>query len=286
MKQLNISQGKITSYNENSFKTYMREINEIPLMTPDEEFKVGMEACSGNKEALDYLISANLRFVISVAKQYVDKKNTIEDLVNEGNFGLVTAAKKFDPTRGFKFISYGVWWVRRAIQEYKNGTNDFIRKPSNRVIALNKYREIKNKLESVLEREPTKEEILESMVGFDNLNIITILEHQEVCSLDKELGEDGFSLKDTIFEISNQEVKDGKADSKYKIDNLLGKIKPREKMVIEMSYGLTGQQPMTLQEIGDIIGLTREAVRQIKTKALYKLKINVGRFNISFDDFE
>jgi RNA polymerase primary sigma factor len=124
------------------------------------------------------------------------------------------------------------------------------------------------------------------MVGFDNLNIITILEHQEVCSLDKELGEDGFSLKDTIFEISNQEVKDGKADSKYKIDNLLGKIKPREKMVIEMSYGLTGQQPMTLQEIGDIIGLTREAVRQIKTKALYKLKINVGRFNISFDDFE
>lgn len=286
MKQISITKGKITTYNEDSFKTYMREVNEIPLMTPEEEFKVALEAQRGNEDALNYLIKANLRFVISVAKQYVDKNHLIEDLVNEGNLGLITAANRFDPTKGFKFISYAVWWIRRSIQKYKNGIGDFIRKPSNRVTALNKFKEVKTILESTLEREPTKEEIIDAMEGFDNLELVAELEFQEICSLDNEIGEDGFSLKDTIFEIWDVQIKEDKDDTKYKMDVLFSKINPREKQVIELSYGLTGRQPMTLQEIGEILDLTREAVRQIKNKALLKLQKNAKRLNMSFNDLD
>jgi len=284
MKQLVVS-SKITSYSENSFKTYMKEVSKYPIMTPEEEFKVACEARDGNQDALLYLINANLRFVISVAKQYADKKYHIEDLVNEGNFGLIIAAQRFDPTRGFKFISYAVWWIRRSIQEYKNGVAEFIKKPSNRMTALNKYREIKSTLELALEREPTKEEIVEAFDDFINLDVIAELDFQEVCSIDREINDEGFCLKDTIIGSEKTDLASDKSHIKFRMSALLNKLKPRELAIIEMSYGLTGGLPMTLQEIGDTMDLTREAVRQIKKKALFKLKINARRSNISFNDF-
>lgn len=284
MKNLSITKGKITIYNYESFKTYMREVNETPLMTPDEEFKVGIEAKKGDKKALDYLVKANLRFVISVAKQYVDNRHGIEDLVNEGNIGLIIAAERFDPTKGFKFISYAVWWVRRTIQEYKHGCGEFIKKPSNRVAALNKYREIKNILEKRLEREPSKEEIFDAIEGLEDNDIFSDLLNQEVCSLDKPIGEDGFSLIDTIANSCDVKIKNDEDDIKHKTYNLLSKLKPRERQVLELSFGLHDRKPMTLQEIGDILDLTREGVRQIKTKALLKLRGSVKRKKITLNN--
>lgn len=286
MKQFVITD-KITVYSENSFNAYMREINKIPLMTPDEEYKVAMEAKNGNTKAMEYLVMANLRFVISVAKQYTDKDNKIEDLINEGNIGLVIAAQRFDPTKGFKFISYAVWWIRRGIQEYKNTVNTVIRKPSNRVIVLHKYKDVKSNLEVILEREPTKEEVITAMgeiKEFDNLNWIAELEHQDVYSLDLELGDDGFSLKDTICSVSDSEIKENVEEIKFKLSVLLNKLKPREKTIIQMVFGLNGYTPMTLQEIGAELEITREAVRQIKNKSLFKLKIHATRMNLNFNE--
>jgi len=284
MKKLTIGE-KITTYNEESFRSYMKEINEFPLMTSEEEFKVASEARKGNKEALAYLINSNLRFVISVAKQYVDKNHPIEDLVNEGNIGLIIAAQRFEPNKGFKFISYAVWWIRRYIQEYKNGTGEFIRKPSNKLNALNKFKDVKNSLHATLEREPTIEEVLEVLNDKKILNIVAEIEHQEVCSLDREINEDGFSLLDNIPSSEKTDAKYDELYTQHKITTLLSKLKPKELKVIEMSYGLKGDPPMTLQEIGNIMGLTREAVRQIKNKALFSLKIYANQLGISFDDF-
>jgi len=284
MKKLTIGE-KITTYNEESFRSYMKEINEFPLMTSEEEFKVASEARKGNKEALAYLINSNLRFVISVAKQYVDKNHPIEDLVNEGNIGLIIAAQRFEPNKGFKFISYAVWWIRRYIQEYKNGTGEFIRKPSNKLNALNKFKDVKNSLHATLEREPTIEEVLEVLNDKKILNIVAEIEHQEVCSLDREINEDEFSLLDNIPSSEKTDAKYDELYTQHKITTLLSKLKPKELKVIEMSYGLKGDPPMTLQEIGNIMGLTREAVRQIKNKALFSLKIYANQLGISFDDF-
>jgi RNA polymerase primary sigma factor len=280
MKQLTIA-SRITSYDENSFKRYLNDVDRIPLMTPDEESKVAFEAQRGNEEALVYLINANLRFVISVAKQYVDKNNKIEDLVNEGNIGLIIAARKFDPSKGFKFISYAVWWIRRTIQEYKFGAGDFIRKPTNRITTYNKYKETKSLLECVLEREPTKEEIIDGMKGY-NIELVDESEYQEVQSLDKEIGEDGFCLKDIIINGNNINDEHNNEDIKHKMDLLLTKITPREREIIELSYGLTGTHSMTLEEIGEKINLTREGVRQIKNKALFKLKMMAYKMDIDF----
>lgn len=286
MKKLIITKGKITAFNEMSFKTYMKEVDKIPVLTPENEFKVAMEATNGNEDALELLVISNLKFVISVAKQYTDKNNRIEDLVNEGNLGLIIAAHKFDPTKGFKFISYGVWWIRRSIQEFKNGSGQFIRKPNNRISKLYKYREIKNSLELRLEREPTKEEIIDAMDETGDLETIAQLDIQEVCSLDKQLGEDGFSLKDTIEDgalpTDNKLMKEG---VNAKMDVLLGKLTDVERTIVEMSYGLEDYPPMTLQEIGDVLNITREGVRQKRKKALFKLKVNAIKFKLSFDEF-
>lgn len=284
-KNLNTKLLKITNYTETSFKTYMKEVNKIALMKPDEEFKVGMEAMNGNEDALMYLIKANLRFVISVAKQYTNKNHPIEDLVNEGNIGLIIAAQRFDPTKGFKFITYAVWWIRRTIQEYKNGSSEFIKKPNNHLIILNKVNNVKNRLENELEREPTNDEIIDAMDGLDNLDMVSYISQQNVQSLDKEIGEDGFSLNDVIYNKSNIQIKEDKDELKYKINKMLNKLNSTERKVIELSYGLSGEQPMSLQEIGNIVNRTRESVRQVKLKALYKLKRNTKKHGLNFENF-
>lgn len=285
MRRINTTSEKITSFDEESFRIYMKEINAYPVMTPEEEYKVGMEAKSGNERALEYLIKSNLRFVISVAKQYVDTNNKLPDLVNQGNLGLITAAQRFDPTKGFKFISYAVWWIRRSIQDYKTSTSPLIRRPTNRISALNKYRETKSMLEGILEREPSKDEIIDAMDNIPNLDLVASLDLEEILSLDKTIGEDGFSLKDVIITKNDIQSKQDKDYLQIKMGGFLSQLKPKSRVVIELSYGLTSAKPMTLQEIGDVMDLTREAVRQIKTKALFKLKSYARRNSINLNDF-
>lgn len=285
MNKLIISTNKRTIANETSFKQYMNDVNNYPIMTKEEEFHISVSARKGNKEALNQLINSNLRFVISVAKQYVDSKHSIEDLVNEGNIGLIIAAKKFDPNKNFKFISYAVWWIRREIQAYKSGDGELIKKPINQVNYLNKYKKISNKLTNILERTPTHEEIINEF-EFNDTDLMGKLNNETIHSMDKPYGANSdITLNDIL---SNPDTINNKFDSdnlKYKLKGLFNRLNEKEQKIIEMSYGLNNNLPMTLEEIGDSFNLTKEAIRLIKNKALLKLKECININNLNYNDF-
>lgn len=285
MRVIKISKEKNTLFNEQSFRIYMTEISKYPILSTEEEYKVACEAKKGNSEAIDYLIKSNLRFVISVAKQYVEDSFQIEDLVNEGNLGLITAATRFDPTKGFKFISYAVWWIRRSIQEFKSG-QQFIKIPPNKLSFMNKFAETKCMLEVKLGYEPSYQDVIDNIENIENFGNIKMTDKFNFTSMDKEIGSEGFSLKDILYGDNNPlDVGFKKEDIKYKMSKLLSELSERDAMIIKMAYGIGFENPMSLQEIGDSIGLTREAVRQIKNKVLIKLKITARRSNITIGDF-
>jgi RNA polymerase primary sigma factor len=281
MKALKINQ-KITKRENSSFIQYMREVNEIPMLTPTQESELAIRAVNGDKLASEELVVKNLRFVISVAKQYATDKISLEDLVNEGNIGLIKAVDKFDPNKGYKFISFAVWYVRKLIMEYVSNYGKTVRIPANRINELSKL----NKYVSVVEQKNChKADIEEVITEFskemdsEDFVLLNSLNNFSIDSLDREIhSEDGnsTSVSDLMFDedADKTDYLLGKTDVKSEINIALSTLKPRNKKIMEMLFGLNGYQPMTLQEVGDEIGLTREMVRQIKEKSLKLMSQN------------
>ena len=289
MKALKINQ-KITKRENSSFIQYMKEINEIPMLTPTQEAELAERAVNGDKLASEELVVKNLRFVISVAKQYATDKISLEDLVNEGNIGLIKAVEKYDPTKGYKFISFAVWYVRKLIMEYVSNYGKTVRIPANRINELSKL----NKYVSAVEQKNCHKADIEEVISefskemsSEDFVLLDSLNNFSIDSLDREIHSDegnSTSVSDLMFDegADKTDYLLGKNDIKSEINAVLSTLKPRNKKIMEMLFGLNGFQPMTLQEVGDEIGLTREMVRQVKTKSLELLK--TSRLSTSFND--
>jgi RNA polymerase primary sigma factor len=273
VRQLKIVK-QITNRETKSLDKYLQDIGKVDLLTLDEEVALAVRIREGDAIAIQKLTQANLRFVVSVAKQYQNAGLALGDLINEGNLGLIKAASRFDEKRGFKFISYAVWWIRQTIMQALAEQSRVVRLPLNRVGALNKLMKTFSALEQKFQREPTHEELSESL-GVDEAEIVlTNSTSGRHLSLDAPFvhGEEN-SLLDTL---ANSEMS---PESKLIDDSLqsevaraLATLSPRESEVISHYYGLFGKESLTLEEIGEKYSLTRERVRQIKEKATHRLR--------------
>jgi RNA polymerase primary sigma factor len=276
MKQLKIT-NKITSRDSESIKLYLSEVSKIPQIDEEEEFDLATKSAQGDEVAKNKLITSNLRFVISVAKQYQNQGMSFEDLVNEGNLGLIKAAERFDEKRGFKFISYAVWWIRQSILEALTQNSRLIRIPSNQISSLQKLKRETDFFEQKFQREPTQEEMAEIM-DEDVYKISNLIKHSSThSSLDSPIessNSENFTLMDTIVIEDNNsiDIKMEEESLKKDIKNVLETLKIKERDIICMYFGLMGKQKMTLEEIGEFYGLTRERVRQIKDKGVRILR--------------
>lgn len=274
MRQLKISK-QITNRETRSLDKYFQEINKIDLITIEEEVVLAKRIREGDHIALEKLTKANLRFVISVAKQYQNYGLSLGDLISEGNLGLIKAAKRFDETRGFKFISYAVWWIRQTIMQALAEQSRIVRLPLNRVSGLNKLLKTFAILEQEFHRDPTTEELARA-IGVDGDEIAQTQKNSgRHLSVDAAFqdGEDN-SLLDVLAD-SNSEMPDSKLISeslRIDIQRVLVKLTSRECEVMTLFFGLNGNKPMALEELGERFHLTRERVRQIKIKATMRLR--------------
>jgi RNA polymerase primary sigma factor len=275
MRQLKISKS-ITNRESESLEKYLQEIGRVELIRPEEEVKLAKLIKQGDQQALDRLTKANLRFVVSVAKQYQNQGLTLSDLINEGNLGLIKAAQKFDETRGFKFISYAVWWIRQSILQALAEQSRIVRLPLNKVGLTGRISKAYSQLEQEFEREPSAEEIAELLdVSIEEV-AATIGVGGRHISMDQQIseGEDG-SLMD-LMENKNAEKADNQmvlTDSlNTEIERTLNILTHRQKEVLVYFFGLGIDHPLSLEDIGERYNLTRERVRQIKDKALDRLR--------------
>jgi RNA polymerase primary sigma factor len=260
-----------------SLDLYLQEIGETPLLTAEEEIQLARRIRQGDRKALDKLTRANLRFVVSVAKQYQNQGLSLADLVNEGNIGLIKAARRFDETRGFKFISYAVWWIRQAILQALAEQSRIVRLPLNRVGALHKIGKASSSLEQEFGREPSTEEIAKEL----EMNPLEVTDTLKISnshlSLDAPFshGEDN-SLLDVLANELQPAPDDALLDESLKIEiaKALDSLTIREAEVISLYFGINRERACTLEEIGSKFGLTRERVRQIKEKAIGRLRHN------------
>ena len=247
------------------------------MITPNEEIELARRIKSGDEIALNRLVSANLRFVVSVAKQYQNQGLTLQDLVNEGNLGLIKAAKRFDETRGFKFISYAVWWIRQSILHALAVQGRMVRLPLNKIGMINKIKTASAKLEQKFEREPTTEEIADEVdVRFDEIKE-SMKSYSRFISMDAPIGndaDDDFNLYDLLGMKDNVSPDNEllKESLVIEIERTLEVLGAREAQIIRLYYGLDKCVPKTLEEIGEEFGLTRERVRQLKEAAIRRLK--------------
>jgi len=308
MKQLVIST-KLTNRETASFNQYLKDISEIDVFTPEEEVICTEKASRGDKEAINELVRRNLRFVVSVAKQYATTQNHLGDLVNEGNIGLMIAVEKFKPEMGFKFISYAVWWIRKTIMEYISKHGRLVRLPDNKINSLSKLDKQINQLEQKLGRNVSIHEVIDEYGAELGLNDILdysdetesskkaakkandkvnnefysldVLKSYSMDSLDRELVNDahgdgsGTVLSDTMadntfFKSADTMMMD--KDTKKQLNAVLNVLKPRDKEIMIALYGLDGSLPRTLNDVGEDYGITREMIRQIKAKCLNKIK--------------
>jgi RNA polymerase primary sigma factor len=272
---MRLSSTRKTSVDEGSLDQYLREISQYPLITREEEVVLAQAIKTGNEESLDKLVRSNLRFVVSVAKKYQNQGVSLSDLINEGNLGLIRAAHKFDETKGIKFISYAVWWIRQAILQALAEQSRIVRVPLNRAGTLHRIGKRSSALQQELGREPTVEEIAEGMDISQEEVAKTLSISQSHLSLDAPLtpGEDN-KLLDYLPDTQNagpdqETFERALTDS---IEEVLSTLKEREAKILRLYFGLDGQEPMTLEEIGSMMGITRERVRQIKEKALARLR--------------
>ena len=254
---------------------YLQEIGQIPLLVPEEEVKLARLIKEGDQEALHKLTRANLRFVVSVAKKYQGQGLTLADLINEGNYGLIKAAQRFDETRGFKFISYAVWWIRQAILQALAEQSRVVRLPLNRIGTISKIRKTSARLAQTHERQPNIEELaLELEVDVEKVR--EAMQHTgRHLSMDAPFNEDDDnSLLDVLPDDEDTAPDDTLMDESLKIDieRALSLLHPREAEITRLYFGIGREHPLTLEEIGQRFGLTRERVRQIKEKALRKLR--------------
>ena len=264
-----------TSVDEGSLDQYLREISRYPLISREEEVELAKQIKQSDEESLDKLVRSNLRFVVSVAKKYQNQGVSLSDLINEGNLGLIRAAHKFDETKGIKFISYAVWWIRQAILQALAEQSRIVRVPLNRAGTLHRIGKRSSALQQELGRDPTVEEIAEGMDISEEEVAKTLSISQSHLSLDAPLtpGEDN-KLLDYLPDTQNagpdqETFERALSDS---IEEVLSTLKEREAKILRLYFGLDGQEPMTLEEIGSMMGITRERVRQIKEKALARLR--------------
>jgi len=274
MRQLKITK-QVTNRETASLDKYLQEIGRVELITAEEEVRLAQLIKKGDAKALERLTKANLRFVVSVAKQYQNQGLTLGDLINEGNLGLIKAAQRFDETRGFKFISYAVWWIRQSILQALAEQSRIVRLPLNKIGSINKINKTFSKLEQEYEHEPSPEEIAEAMsMNIDDIKEALRTSGRHV-SMDAPLqqGEDS-TLMDVLGD-DDQPNPDHtliKESLRREVERALYTLTTREADVIRLYFGLAGEQPMTLEEIGERFDLTRERVRQIKEKAIRRLK--------------
>jgi RNA polymerase primary sigma factor len=275
MRQLKITKS-ITNRESQSLEKYLQEIGKVDLLTPEEEVDLAKRIKQGDQVALEKLTKANLRFVVSVAKQYQNQGLSLSDLINEGNLGLIKAAQRFDETRGFKFISYAVWWIRQSILQALAEQSRIVRLPLNKVGSLNKINKAFSELEQQYEREPSPEELADLLdITTDEVETTLGVAARHV-SMDAPFveGEDN-SLLD-VLENNTMPGTDTHleyADSlRREIERSLGTLTDRQCDVIKLYFGIGVEHPMSLEDIGDKFGLTRERVRQIKDKAINKLR--------------
>ncbi|HZX74569.1 MAG TPA: sigma-70 family RNA polymerase sigma factor [Cyclobacteriaceae bacterium] len=274
MRQLKISK-QITNRESQSLDKYLQEIGKVDLITSDEEVKLAVRIREGDQMALEKLTKANLRFVVSVAKQYQNNGLTLGDLINEGNVGLIKAAKRFDETRGFKFISYAVWWIRQSIMQALAEQSRIVRLPLNRVGTLNKITKTFSDLEQKFQREPSTDELAEVLEVTTEEVADTLKIGSRHVSMNAPFvqGEENGLLD--VLENDSEETPDSglMVDSLRKeVQRSLSTLTSRESDVITLYFGLNGEHAMTLEEIGEKFNLTRERVRQIKEKATRRLK--------------
>ncbi|NOT38708.1 MAG: sigma-70 family RNA polymerase sigma factor [Saprospiraceae bacterium] len=275
MRQLKITKS-ITNRESQSLEKYLQEIGKVDLLTPEEEVELAKQIKQGNQLSLEKLTKANLRFVVSVAKQYQNQGLSLSDLINEGNLGLIKAAQRFDETRGFKFISYAVWWIRQSILQALAEQSRIVRLPLNKVGSLNKINRAFSELEQEYEREPSAEE-LATLLEIPTEEVETTLGvAARHVSMDAPFvdGEDN-SLLD-VLENNTTPATDSSLEFKEslrrEIERALGTLTDRQADVIKLYFGLGIEHPESLEDIGDKFGLTRERVRQIKDKAINKLR--------------
>ncbi len=263
------------TYEESSLDQYLKEISAYPLLKREDEIELAKKIRDGNEESLNKLVRSNLRFVVSVAKKYQNQGVALGDLINEGNLGLIRAAHKFDETKGIKFISYAVWWIRQAILQALAEQSRIVRVPLNRAGALHRIGKRSSALLQELGREPTVEEIAGELDLSEEEVQRTLAISQTHLSLDAPLtpGEDN-----RLLDYLPDQLSSGPDDETYEralantIEEALGTLKEREAKVLRLYFGLEGAEPMTLEEIGSLLGITRERVRQIKEKALVRLR--------------
>ena len=275
MRQLKISKS-ITNRESESLEKYLQEIGKVELITPEEEVKLAVLIKQGDQAALDKLTKANLRFVVSVAKQYQNQGLTLPDLINEGNLGLIKAAQRFDETRGFKFISYGVWWIRQSIMQALAEQSRIVRLPLNKVGLTNRIARAYSYLEQEFERTPTAEELAFYLdIDTEEVSATMNVAARHV-SMDSPLSDGEESTLIDVMINSNADSADKqimfKDSLKQEIQRSLSILTERQKEVICFFYGIGIDQPLSLEDIGARFCLTRERVRQIKDKALTKLR--------------
>ena len=277
MRQLKIGQS-ITNRADKSLEKYLSDISKEEMITAEEETILARKIRNGDQNALQKLTKANLRFVVSVAKQYQNQGLPLIDIINEGNVGLIKAAKKFDETRGFKFISYAVWWIRQSILEALSEKSRIIRMPLNQVGVLGKINKVVCKLEQDLERMPTHEEISAALNILECKVSETITASLKSSSIDAPLGgnEDSSSMLEVLVN-NDSPLADRmliQESLKIEIERSLSTLDPRSKDVIKMFYGIDHICPISLDEIGNKLEISRERARQIKEKSIKKLRVS------------
>jgi RNA polymerase primary sigma factor len=277
MRQLKITKS-ITNRESQSLEKYLQEIGKVELISPEEEVKLAIRIKQGDQPALDKLTKANLRFVVSVAKQYQNQGLTLPDLINEGNLGLIKAAQRFDETRGFKFISYAVWWIRQSILQALAEQSRIVRLPLNKVGLTNRIQKAYSQLEQAFEREPSAEELAEILeLDIEEISSTLGIGGRHI-SVDTPLSEGEDNTLIDVMENPNAERAETNIEHteslKQEIDRSLKTLTERQKEVICFFFGIGVDHPMSLEDIGERFNLTRERVRQIKDKAITKLRSN------------
>ncbi len=274
MRQLKIIK-QVTNRETVSLDKYLHEIGKVDLLTTDEEVNLARRIKEGDETALNKLVNANLRFVVSVSKQYQNQGLSLPDLINEGNLGLIKAAQRFDETRGFKFISYAVWWIRQAILQALAEQARIVKLPLNKIGSINKVNKAFIELEQKFEREPSVDELSEVLEVAPNDIKEALRSSSRHISMDAPLTHDEDSNLYDVLMVSEAPSPDRGLlnDSLRKeIERALATLTLRESNIIKLYFGLNGRHPHTLEEIGEVMELTRERVRQIKEKAIKRLK--------------
>ena len=276
MRQLKIVK-QVTNRETASLDKYLQEIGRVELISADEEVELARRIKQGDKAALERLTKANLRFVVSVSKQYQNQGLSLPDLINEGNVGLIKAAERFDETRGFKFISYAVWWIRQSILQALAEQARIVRLPLNKIGSINKINRAYSELEQLFERPPSADELAEHLeISVEDVrqSLANTGRHISMDAPLMEGEENSSSMYDVLPNDAMPSPESGlnKESLRREIERSLSTLTGREGDVVRLYYGLNGRQPLTLEEIGDLFDLTRERVRQIKEKAIRRLK--------------